>query len=92
MKSNNKIILYISLIILIYFTYQTYIYYYPSNFFENFTQFSIELFIIPSILVTLMCFGYSLVQIIKKKEDKVNFAILAINIVIIVLISVITFN
>ena len=76
-----KPLLYISLFCLVYFAYLVYVSYFPPQE-TNAIQFIGELFTLPLLLFVLFSFGYSIINLFRRRESKRYLIILFVNIFI----------
>jgi len=89
--SLKNLLLYVSLIALLYFSCLIYMSYNPSKIGLTGIQFIIELFTIPMLLVVLFGLIYSLVKLIQKIDFKEFLLIFLINLIIVVFLIYITY-
>lgn len=84
-----KLLLYLGLISLVYFSYLVYISYFPPNS-TDMIQFIGELLTIPMLIFLLFSFFYSIAQVFKKVALKQYLLVFIVNTITLLLLLVIT--
>lgn len=94
MKSSislKSLLLYVSLVALLYFSYLVYISYNPPESGLIGMRFIVELFTIPMLLAVLFGLIYSLVKLIQKIDFKEFLLIFLVNLIIVVFLIYVTY-